>query len=444
MPTLLVQSALFPWLCLWYTIILYLSCFSSNNTLAIIAIEMSDFVSAGFPHSLFAIAHTDIQQRPFNNSSRSLRHTIEANVSAYGFRILLSNLYGTSPLPVGEANIALCSEEGVLQIGTAVPVTVNGVGNFELAPGEEVESDFIDFKIEAGQFFAISIYYPTSERVNSGNWIGNTAKRSRPGNYTANLEMPGPSIVSRFARTVIITDVTVATTTVSQIWANCPEQNNLVACFGDSITQQSNWTAPFTKLLYHTYPGQITVCNLGISGNRLLCDSPPALGGLNGIAGIRRFEHDVLQLKGLTHTIIAIGTNDIGLPASHGAPEEELISLGEYAQAMETLAKTLRDRSVKVYAVTLAPRALNGPYDEARERLRKEINHWIRQAACFDAVLDFDTVLARPDGTPGMKEGYTLPDGLHPSPYGGLWLAKSIDLSLFAPVQNAKEAPLHE
>jgi hypothetical protein len=46
-------------------------------------------------------------------------------------------------------------------------------------------------------------------------------------------------------------------------------------------------------------------------------------------------------------------------------------------------------------------------------------------------VLDFDKVLRRTDGKPGMQEGYVLPDGLHPSPLGGMVLAKSIDISLF-------------
>lgn len=392
-------------------------------------------------HSLFALAHTEVGSRPFNNQGRTLRLAVESNVHTTSLQIRFSNRCGTAPLPIGAASLSLCDEHGNLCANTLVPLTVEGRLAFELAPGEDLYSDSIPFRLSPGQHFALNLYYPTAERVSSGNWLGNSALRSRPGNFSADLELPGPGLLSRFARTVVVTDMTVSITSVCEIIAGCEKPNRLLACFGDSITQQSNWTAPLAKLLYHEYPGEITLCNLGISGNRLLSDSPPALGGLNGQAGIHRFEKDILSLHGLTHAILAIGTNDIGLPGAHGLPDSDLITLEEYVQGMEQLAGKLHQRGVKAYAATLTPRAMVPPYNEIREMLRLEMNHWIRNAACFDAVLDFDEVLRRTDGHHGMKEHCALPDGLHPSPYGGLWLAKSIDLSLFGSESASSNQP---
>lgn len=402
-------------------------------------------MSSEYLHSLFALAHTDIRDTPLNNRSRTLRVVLESNVNAHALTVHFSNLYGEAPLRIACANIAHCTPEGELLPGTIVPLTVNGIMDFTLPEYHEAQSDKAPFTLQPGDFFALNIYYPEAVEVCSGNWLDNYSLRSKPGNFSADVLLPAPGIMRRLARTVVMADMTVAITSVSRIVAHRSAPGRVVACFGDSITEQSTWTAPLAKLLHHAYPGDISLCNLGISGNRLLHDSPPTHllphpgnGVLAlGRAGIHRFAQDVLALQGLTHTIIALGTNDIGQPGTPDIPEEELITLPQYAAAMEHLAAQLHEKGVKCYVATLTPRQIISPYTELREHLRHAINHWIRGAACFDAVLDFDKVLQRPDGSPGMRAGCHLPDGLHPNPYGGLQLAKSIDLALFGGEQLA-------
>lgn len=392
-----------------------------------------------FLHSVFALAQTDISHLSLPNRGRTLRLVVPCNVEAYSIKVRFANFYATQPLTIGAASLALCDERGVLVPGTLMPVTVEGALSYQLPAEEELLSDMICFPIHAGQHFALSIYYPKEQSPAGGNWLGNLAQRSHPGNFSADLELGGPNLISRFARTVVSSDITVGITSVCEIIAACPSPGRVVGCFGDSITQQSNWTGPLEKLLHHHFPGEISLCNLGISGNRLLYGSPAGLNGLNGPAGQQRFIRDMLSLHGLTHAILELGTNDIGLPGGQ-APAEEMIALPQYIEGMTMLADTLHAHDVKVYAATLAPRPIVSPYTEEREELRREMNHWLRSALCFDAVLDFDAVLRREDGAPGIKEGYVLPDGLHPSAYGGLWMAKSIDLSLFAGASSAADA----
>lgn len=382
--------------------------------------------------AIFTVAHTDLQMMPFNNHSRTLRVVTLSNIETEELQVLFSNQCGKELLNIGAASVAICDRDGVLQPDTLVPITVDGVLAFGLEPGEERLSDRVRICLKPGDYYALNVYYPTATRVTSGNWMGENAQRSRPGNFSADLKLPPPGLVSRFARTAIVSGVTVASTTVRRVLARSAKPVRVVGCFGDSITQQGNWTEPFSRLLYHRYPGQISLCNLGISGNRLLADAPPMMNGLQGKAGVARFVHDLLELPGLTHAILALGTNDIGLPGSYGLPEEDVIMPEHYVLAMEQTAARLRQCGVRIYAATMTPRAINSIYTEAREALRQEINGWIRTAACFDAVLDFDAVLRREDGLPGMREGCALPDGLHPNPFGGVQLAKSIDLELFA------------
>lgn len=384
-----------------------------------------------YQKAIFSVAHTNMRVPPFNNHGRTLRVTTESNTDAYAITVRFSNRYGDKPLPIGAVSLALCNEHGELIPNTLVPLTVGGVLDFVLEPGMDMISDRVRFPLMHGDILALNIYYPTEEKVISGNWVGSGALRSRFGNFSADARLPGPNLVSRFARTVAASDMTVMTTSVCEIIAHSNTPGNVVGCFGDSITQQSNWTSPLSKLLHRAYPGKISLCNLGIGGNRLLKDSPTSMGGLNGAAGMHRYQWDLLPLHGLTHAILQIGTNDIGLPGTYGVPDSDLITPQRYIDEMHRISRDLQTRNIKVYVATLPPRPILRPYTEARELLRMQMNELIRSSIVFDAVLDFDAVLRRDDGKPGMRDGSALPDGLHPSPYGGLLIAKSIDLDLF-------------
>lgn len=392
---------------------------------------METSVKTQYRQSVFTVAQTDIGAMPFNNHGRTLRVVVPCNVQATGMQVRFANHCGKEPLAIGAASLALCSEDGVLRPDTLVPLTVDGVLAFELAPGQEQQSDVASFCTAPGDFFALNIYYPTPQRVASGNWVGRGGLRSRPGNFSADLTLPGPGLVSRFARTVITADMTVTITTVAGITAICERPGLVIGCLGDSVTQQGNWTGPFEKLLHHHFPGRVSLCNLGISGNRLLADAAPASGELLGIAGVKRFEWDLLAVEGLTHAVLALGANDVGLPGSEGVPEGEVPTTARYTAALEHMARELHRREVFVICATITPRWIVNQFTEPRELLRREWNDWIRSASCFDAVFDFDAVLSRPDGKPGMRDKCHLPDGLHPSPFGGVLMAKSIDLSLF-------------
>lgn len=393
-------------------------------------------MSQEFEQAIFAVAHTNVRLHPFHNDGRTLRLVVQANINTHALSVEFANYHGEGPLHIGSASIGLCNRQGVLRPDSLMPLTVGGVLHFELEPGARILSDQLRFSVQAGDYFALNVYYPSNNKVYSGNWVGQNVLRSKAGNFSADLSMHGPGLVRRMARTVTISDMTVPVTTVSQIIAHTTAPSRVVGCFGDSITQQGNWTVPFTKRLARAYPGQISLCNLGISGNRLLFGSPPGLGETNGIAGIERFERDLLRLPGLTHAILELGTNDIGLPGQNGADETEVPTLEEYIATMSALANQLHKKNVKVFAATLAPRPLVRPYTEERELLRLAMNEWLRGTDAFDGLLDFDTVLRRDDGKPGIREGYALPDGLHPSPLGGLWMAKSIDLELFGGALN--------
>ena len=382
--------------------------------------------------STFSIAHTDISSAPFNNAQRTVRIRVPNNLSGFAVRLKFSNYYSAEPCWVGAATLALSDNKGQLIAGSLHTVTVHGDSSFALVPQRDVYSDPIQMEVLPGQVFAVSLYYPSEQKVNSGNFIGNFASRSIKGDYTAEAVLPTASLWTKLSHSLMPWDASSAITTLSGVVVEteCEENKRVIAAFGDSIMQQGTWTTPFTFLLYQKYPGEVSFCNLGIGGNRFLHHSPVSAKGINGNAAATRYSYDLLPIEGLTHVLFALGTNDLGLPGKDGTPESEVITLRQYADAATALAQELHQRGVKIYGCTLLPREIAGVYTAERETVRLAINSWIKATAVFDAVLDLASAVADTDGI-GMKREYVMVDGLHPSAAGGKAIAQSIDLSLF-------------
>lgn len=381
----------------------------------------------------FSIAHTDISQQPFNNAQRTVRILVPNNLSGNGLYIKFSNYYSTRPVWVECATIAL-SDKGALIPDTICPISVHGDTSFAIVPQRDVYSDFIKFNVTPGKVFAISLYYPLEDKVTSGNFVGNFAQRSVKGQFCESATLIQPKLWTKLSHSLVPNDLSSATTTLSSVIVQREENTKpprVVAAFGDSIMQQGAWTTPFTLRLYNKYPGEISFCNLGVGGNRLIHNSPLMLKGFYGKKGIERYVYDILPIEGLTHVIFCLGTNDIGLPGKDGSSEAELIDLEEYKAGVQLISQQLQQRNIKMYIGTLLPREISGVYTKERETLRKQFNEWIRTAGIFDAVIDFDKAVIDDTHGIGMKKEYVLADGLHPDIAGGIAIAESIDLELF-------------
>lgn len=384
--------------------------------------------------STFSIAHTDLTSQPFNNAQRTVRILVPNNLHGKGLRIKFSNYYGKDPVWVGNASIALSDNRGELIEGSVMPLTVHGDSSFAIVPRRDVYSDYIEIALHPGQVLAVSLYYPSENKVVSGNLIGNFAMRSVRGDYCRETKLPQAILWTKLSHSLMPWDVSSPVTTLSGVVIDVNKDYptpRVIAAFGDSIMQQGAWTTPFMARLYKRYPGEVSFCNLGIGGNRLLHPSPTMIKGLFGNSGLERFSYDLLPIEGLTHVIFALGTNDLGLPGRDGAKSEELITLQEYIDAVTGLSQELRERKIKLFVGTLLPREIDIVYSKAREELRIAINEWILSCGLFDGTIDIAASVADEDGV-GMCREYSQPDGLHPNILGGKIIAESIDLDMFS------------
>lgn len=155
-----------------------------------------------------------------------------------------------------------------------------------------------------------------------------------------------------------------------------------------------------------------------------------------GPNALGRIERDVLAHTGVKYAMIFEGVNDIGTadvsPAAQQATYDNLI------QAFEQIVTRIHAQGIPVFAATItpfsAPANFTGqPYSNPeREKTRVKVNKWIRESGVFDAVVDFDKMLANPSIPSQLADKYNSGDYLHPNVAGYQHLADLFPLGIFA------------
>lgn len=352
-------------------------------------------------------SHTNIRTVTPKYRNRTMWLTVPAAVSGERVRLRFSNKEGCTKLQIIQA--AVCVNGGERQ-----PVRFCGNEHLVLETGEECYSDEIFLHVEAGQY--LSVFAAFRGDVTSGNCIAAHVQCSKDGNFVYAPQMD----ISRRGF-------------LDSYWGNLPgipaisgvevltdETPEVIACFGDSITQQSTWTVPLERMLNDNGHPAI-VLNAGIGGNRLLLGPPEAALQVFGPAAMERFERDVLGVEGVTAVIFALGTNDIGWIRK---PEEiETAGADAVFAGLESLAAKAHEKGLTVYAATLTPRNGSLDYSPEQEEERLRLNGMIRSADCFDRVIDFAEAAADAADS-GMLALYCdSGDHLHPSALGGQKMA---------------------
>jgi lysophospholipase L1-like esterase len=207
-----------------------------------------------------------------------------------------------------------------------------------------------------------------------------------------------------------------------------------IVAFGDSITDgtcstldaHDRWEDILFQRIALGEKVTHAVINEGIGGNTVTSGAnfnPP----INSPTGVDRLDRDVLSHSGVTHVVLFLGTNDI----RRGASAYEVIA------GLKNIIARVKQKGIKIIGVTIIPRDSIVPgvpdtgWNDAKSKIRQQVNDWIRKPAGFDAVLDFDKVVRDPSNPEIIKIAYDCSDGIHPSPFGYFLMGKSVDLGLF-------------
>ncbi|MET3664712.1 SGNH/GDSL hydrolase family protein [Caulobacter sp. 1776] len=357
---------------------------------------------------------------PEDYPNATLRQVVRLSLGGDTIRVRLSNAFGTQPLTIKAARVAVSAALDSARIDPATdrPLTFSGRGQVTIPAGADYWSDPVSLKVAPLTSLAVSLHYAAAPNVQTGHPGSRATSYVLAGDHTADTDLPGAKTANQWFQ---ISSVDVVSNKASAIVA-----------FGDSITDgygvQPNTNLRWTDALMTRLKGKtLGVLNLGIGGNRVLQDGL----GPNALA---RFERDVLSQAGVTHVILLEGVNDLGVltreapatPEAHKALVEQVIA------AYRQMTTRAHARGIKVIGATILPYSGSayyhpGPESEAD---RQAINAFIRAPGSFDGVIDWDQALRDP-----ARPAYILPaydnDGLHPNLAGYKAMAGAVPLSLF-------------
>lgn len=367
------------------------------------------------------------------------RAIFKNNIDGEKIRLKFSNKYGKEPIYIEKALLTQ-KRKNESQIEESCTLTKEHKSQIYIAPGEEFYSDEIEYNTEAGSELIVSIYFKEKIKIQSicATWCAKSwnTQYLEDGDYTNNLKTQGKQGVD--VLTNLQTDENIPTVLIgiSKIEVLTAKKVKTITMFGDSITHMSYYFDAFLQKIYAAYPGEVTLINRGIGGNRLLYDASYNKDDLGkgkcfGTSGVSRFEEDVFLEDSPEMVFLLEGVNDIMHPDVFSLPKE-VVNAEMLEQGIRAVTQICRQHKSKIFLGTIMP---FGAYPiqvgEDAKKIRNEVNAWVRTQTIADGYFDFSKEIESSAKAGYMKEEYHLGDGLHPNVMGGEKMADLVLKSIF-------------
>jgi lysophospholipase L1-like esterase len=363
---------------------------------------------------------------PRSLRNQTVRQIARVSLGGSRVRVELSNEYGTQPLVIGAAHVALAGEGSAIVAGSDRELTFGGEASVSVPPGAPILSDPVDLEVPPLGSVAVSLYLPEITPTSTFHWEGvQTGYISGEGSFVGETDFEATeTITSRIF--------------LSEILVDAPPDARAVVTFGDSITDGATSTVDanhrwpdFLAERLNEVDAQVAVINQGISGARVLRDRM----GENALA---RFDRDVLSHSQADTVVLMMGINDIGWPDTILVPKgEPAPTADEIIAGYQQLIDRAHAHDMRILGATLTPfeetfrgNPLYGYYNEEKEAKRQAVNQWIRTSGAFDGVIDFDAATRDPNNPKHIRAEFDSGDHLHPQDTGYEAMADSIDLEL--------------
>jgi lysophospholipase L1-like esterase len=358
-------------------------------------------------------------QPPLNFNNQTLRQIVHVSLGGDRIRVVLSNAFGTEPLMVGAAGVALRQKDAVIAAGSSRPLTFDGRRSVSIPPGAVILSDPVALPVSALADVVVDVHIPgdTGARTSPLTTHGNarqTSYVSTTGNHVGAAELPVASTTQSW---FFLTSIEVAATGPAGV----------IAGLGDSITEgngstpdtNGRWPDVLAKRLAARAGPTFGIANGGIGGNRVLSGGTP-----NALA---RFDRDVLAQPGVTHVIFTEGINDLRITAQN----PNSIPLADLIAGHKQIIERARAHGLTIYGGTLVPYEGTQGWTKETDETRIALNNWIRTSKAYDAVIDFDAAIRDPAQPSRILAKFDSGDHLHPNNAGYEAMAHAIDLALF-------------
>lgn len=359
----------------------------------------------------------------------TIRQVARISVGGKKVRVVLSNEFGTEPLTIGAASVAVAATKGALAGAGAARLTWGGRSSVVVPPGAPIVSDPVDLPVEPLASLAVSIYLPEKTAISTVHWDGaQTTYISGPGDFTT---APAFAADTTLKQRLFL----------SGIQVDAKPAARAVVFFGDSITDgycstvdaNGRWPDHIAERLQQAGHANIAVVNQAYSGNRVLSNGM----GVNALA---RLNADVLSQPHLSTLVLMMGINDIGWPGEKAlTPRDRQPTADDIIVGYQQIIDRVHARGARIMGATLTPFAdtnqgtpTEGYYTPEKEKIRLAVNQWIRTSGRFDGVIDFDKVIEDPARRGHMRSAFDCGDHLHPNDAGYSAMAAAVDLRQFS------------
>ena len=375
-------------------------------------------------------------------SDQTVRQIAHLHFGGTQVRITLSNLFGTKPLRIDEARVAIRTTEAAIDVGSDRAVTFAGRSAVTIPTGGEAMSDPVTLAVEPFSDLAVSLY--AAEPTGAATLHANAVQTY----YTASGNQAGDRDGEAFqARGDVSTPYTATFSTqvyfLRMVEVLAPAPARTVVAFGDSITDgffssgDANRRYPDVlarRLQANSGTAHLALVGQAISGGRVLHDG-------FGPSALHRLDREVLALDAAA-VVFMQGLNDIGQPLGVRPPNtvEERVSAEEIIAGYEEVARRVHESGARVIAGTMPPAGdltRPAPYGvySAPDGVAKRhaVNHWIRTEGhdVFDGVVDFDALLRSSLNPDHYDLKFDSGDNLHPNDAGYKVMADAIPLEFF-------------
>jgi lysophospholipase L1-like esterase len=357
---------------------------------------------------------------PTTATNQTLRQIVHVSIGGDRVRVVLSNVFGTAPLQIGAAALALRDQSAIIRAGSSKPLTFGGRKEATILQGATLVSDPVDMTVAPVSDLVVDLYIPGElgvgpSPVTTHNGASQINYVSATGNHVGAQSLP-------------LDKETAAWFLLARVEVAAPADTRAVVAFGDSITDgarstgnaNARWPDTLARRLAAEKRGpRVAVLNAGISGNRVLGDGA-------GVSALARFDKDVLMQTGVTHVVVMEGINDIGGARANASP-----SADDLIAAHRQLIARAHARGLKIYGATLTPFEGAAYYTPEGEAKRRALNEWIRTSGEYDGVIDFDAVTRDPAAPSKFAAFADSGDHLHPGDAGYKAMGEAVDLALF-------------
>jgi lysophospholipase L1-like esterase len=357
----------------------------------------------------------------YGTADTTLREIVHISIGGPQVRVVFTNEFGTEPLTIGAAHVAVSQGGSTINLVSAAGLTFAGRTTVTIPPGALMVSDAADVRVPAGSDLAISLFLPAQTiRQLSQHGSADQISYTAPGNVVGAKTLERPAEIRSWLF-------------VKGVDVKAPALDAAVVAFGDSITdgafaavnQNARWPDELARrLLADPKTAGIGVLNEGIGGNRILHDNA-------GPSALARFDRDVIAQAGVKYVIILEAINDIGHAYDTAGRAYDVVSADDLIGGYVQMVERAHMRGIKIYMATLTPYGGAKYQSDAGEEVRQALNRWIRTTDTIDGYIDFDKATADPAHPDTFLPAYDHSDHLHPSDPGYKAMGDVIDLSLF-------------